>query len=179
MIQTKPFTEARADIRSGDLLFFEPPPILPPPAPVPDNMHHWLVRAATGHKWIHVGIAIVWTARRRNILMIEADLPAVRVQRLGQRLPCAWLPLYGFIPEWTNKITDDVLDAVGEPYGYLDALRLYAGLPPAHEGITCCELAVTTLQMVGMATGGLGDLLPEPLMIEVSKRADALPVLLT
>jgi hypothetical protein len=159
-------TEARSLIRSGDLLAWEP-------RPWPETPQWWLVRAATGNKLCHVGVAFV---RRRTQLLIESDIPHVRMQRMDERLPVWWLPLG--VPQRADWV-DGMLELIGTPYAYLDAVRQWLGMPTADTEMTCLELVRVSLLLAGAKAGGLRDLMPDALMAKLAERAKAEPVLLT
>jgi hypothetical protein len=169
MTATLSFAEARSLIRSGDAIFFEP-------RPWPETPHYWLVRTATGHTIVHVGVAMV---RARTPTLIESDIPEVQMHRLEERLPCWWLPLRTIVPAWQQKQVDAMMALRGKPYGYLDAVRLWLGLPLQDNAIICTELVMRSLLAAGVKVGGLRDLMPEPLMHELARRAGSTPILLT
>lgn len=156
-------------IRSGDLLFWEP-------RPLPEKLQWWLVRAATGHRIVHVGVAL---KRRRSVVLVEADIPAVRVERLEDRLPVWWLSLEGYRKAWTAEDTEALLDHVGTPYGYADAVRQFLKQEPQDDAMTCIELACEAIRLGGASVHLLRNLMPEPLMREVAQRAGTEPVLIT
>lgn len=158
-----------ADVQSGDMLFWEP-------TALPDKWQWWLVRWATGHRIVHVGVAF---RRRRSVLLVEADFPAVRVERLQDRLPVWWLSLEGYRKRWTAEDTEALLDHVGTPYGYVDAVRQWLGEQPQDDAMTCIELACEAIKLGGASVHLLRNLMPEPLMTEVAKRAGTTPILLT
>jgi hypothetical protein len=151
------------------LLFWEPRP------DDPAKWQWWIVRAATCHTIVHVGVALV----RRRALLVEADFPAVSVSRLRNRLPVWWLSLEDYRKGWTAEDTVDLLDHVGTPYGYVDAVRQYLGEEPQDDAMTCIELACEAIRLGGASVHMLRNLMPEPLMHEVAQRAGTEPVLIT
>jgi hypothetical protein len=162
-------TFAAADIRSGDLLAWEP-------SPWPETPQYWLVRLATENRLCHVAVAYV---RRAKVLMIESDIPHVRMARLEERLPVWWLPLANIAQPWGQEQAEIMLDLIGTPYGYLDAVRQWLGVATQDGDITCLELARQSLILSGVKVGGTRHLMPDPFMAEFAERAKAEPVLLT
>lgn len=133
------YTDARARMRSGDLILFRG-----------RGVFAWLIRAVTGAPYAHA--AIVWRVGPR-VLLLESRARTHGVA-IGRTLSgslvdgATWIPTNA---EWTSTVEDLALDArLGEPYGWVDAIRAGLGLRPTSRGVQCAEYAALVLQAAGL-----------------------------
>lgn len=95
-----------------------------------------LVRLMTLSDYGHVGIAL-WLNDR--LFVIEAVSPRIRLIPLARTKGFYHMPV-GL--EWKNWYTDWLLDKVGIPYSFSDAIRAYLGKEVLKDGhMQCVELA--------------------------------------
>lgn len=125
------YTDARPLIRSGDLI------LLRGKGPGP-----WLIRLWTASQWAHCGVA--WVVGDRVLLLEAEPFKGVRAIPLSKRLgPGAALAKTR--PQWGQEAETAALENLGEPYGWVDALRAGFGLRSTSNGFQCAEYAMAVL----------------------------------
>lgn len=120
-------------VTTGDLCFYRGKGIV-----------GWLVRKWTKKPYAHVAVA--WVVGYGTTLVLEADVTkGVMVNHMGKP------DLVVHVNKvWDDFILHQALQAVGEPYSVLDALRAAFGLRPKHRGYYCVEYALNVLKTRGL-----------------------------
>lgn len=156
------YDDARRWMRSGDLVLFRG-----------QGLGAWVIRRWTRSRYAHV--AVVWRIGTR-VLLLESRV-RTRGVAIGRPLSsaledgAAWVPTnatWGDVPE---KVALD--RSLGQPYGWVDALRAAFGLRPTSRGLQCAEFAQEVLQAAGVqlrivapTPEALAEALPEPMPLE-------------
>lgn len=130
------YEAARPLIRSGDLIAFHG-----------RGIFAWIIRTVTRSEYNH--IALAWVAGGR-VLLLESRVShgGVTIQRaLSQALKdgATWIPS-GIT--WTPEHEDRAFAPLGEPYGWVDAIRAGLGLRSTSRGYQCAEYVA---QVIGDA----------------------------
>lgn len=123
------------DIVSGDLLLWTEYP--------KSSISDFLVKSvamATGGRFGHVGIA--WKnhdALDDELFVIEATIPKITVNRLTNETGMFCIPTgVNWLPE--NK--EFLMDLIGKPYGFMDAIRAFLGKTVKKDDqYQCAEMA--------------------------------------
>jgi hypothetical protein len=127
------YSEARQLIASGDLLAFTSNAFLSS-----------LIRHATGGSYSHIGIA--WRYRDRLYLLNAREGAGVELQALSAQLPFHWISTG---VRWGAVVEEAALAHLGEPYSYLDAVRVWLGREPQHSAEVCSVYAAMVLRTAG------------------------------
>lgn len=123
------YTDIRNRIRSGDLLAYRG-----------TGWDGWLVRQWTDSDYAHVGIA--WLVGGRVLVLESYPGKGVRVMPASKRVPDAWVRVAGV---WTCDAERMALEALGESYSLVDAIRAGLGLSMIDGGYQCAEYAIDVL----------------------------------
>ena len=138
------YTEARPEIRSGDLLAWSH-----------ERWGSWydfkvqMVRVFTRSVYCHVGIA--WEIAGR-VFVLEAVSAGVRIFPLSRLLPFYWIPLRA---NWESEVEAWALRQVGAPYSQWQAVLAGLGLlKPGEDSIwQCAEYAAEVARRAGVELG--------------------------
>lgn len=136
------YSEARATIRSGDILAWSHRGI--------KSWHDlkiWFVRMITRSEFSHVGTA--WVIGDR-VFVIEAVMPLVRIYPLSKLGEFYWLPMSA---PWMPETEALALSRVGDEYSQLQAMRAPFSKPPADDLWECAELAAAVAASDGINLG--------------------------
>ena len=134
------YEDARQWMRSGDLVLFRG-----------RGMGCWIIRIVTRSRYAHA--AVVWRVGTR-VLLLESR---VRTQGVAIGRPlsaaledgAAWIPTSA---SWGPAAEEVALDrSLGQPYGWVDAIRAGLGLRPTSPGLQCAEYALDVLRAAGVA----------------------------
>ncbi len=135
------YADYRQNIKSGDLIawssggsglasFF-------------DN----IIRIFTESEYTHVAIAW-WQGDR--LFVIEAIPPKVRVYPLSGRLPFYHIPMN---IDWNENMVKYLLEKVGQPYSYFEAIKAYFTKPDNNNTWECAELCTDFYANIGINFG--------------------------
>lgn len=130
------YDEARALIRSGDLIAFRG-----------EGWLSRLIRAATGGSWSHVGVA--WCFRDRVFILEARETQGVTIRALSEVGRFDWISTAPIA--WTDRAETAALADLGRSYSYADAALVGIGLSPATHGEICSEYASKVLHQMEMA----------------------------
>lgn len=104
-----------------------------------------LVRLMTMSDYGHVGIAL-WL--NNELFVIEAVSPRIRLMPLKRAKSFYHVPVH---IDWKKEYKDWLLDKVGIPYSFADALRAYFGKEVLYdERMQCVELANEFYKFTGL-----------------------------
>lgn len=124
------YEKLRSAIRSGDLVLYRG-----------RGLGAWLIRTWTRSEWSHCGIA--WRIGGRVLLLEASPLHGVRAIPMSHRPPDRWLSTTA---NWTGTVEAVALELLGQPYGWMDAIRAGFGLATSETGgYQCAEYAAAVL----------------------------------
>jgi hypothetical protein len=138
------YTQARAQIKSGDLLAWS------------HRVPFWhsyrdfkiaLIRLFTRSEFTHVGTA-VWAGGR--LLVLEAVKPVVRLHPVSMLGNFYWVPLPA---SWTPEAEQYAFAQIGDRYSVLDAIVGYFGMPKDDHREQCAELKIRVAAAAGVCLG--------------------------
>lgn len=133
------YEDARQWMRSGDLVLFRG-----------RGLGCWIIRKVTRSRYAHA--AVVWRVGTR-VLLLESRVRTHGVA-IGRPMSAAlddgaaWISTSA---DWTPQAEAVALDrSLGQPYGWVDALRAAFGLRPTSRGLQCAEYAQEVLTAAGL-----------------------------
>lgn len=137
LLNAETYPHIRPTIRSGDLLAWRG-----------NGLAGRIVRHWTGESWSHVGLA--WVIGGRVLVLEAREGRGVVAAPLSRRLSCYHLPTGA---AWDDAMQSRAIEALGEPYNVLDAIRAGLGLRPRGAGWQCAEYAGYVLGLPGKTPG--------------------------
>lgn len=124
-------------VKNGDLLFWRG-----------KGFFAWVIRLFTRSQYCHVGVAY-YVAGILCVVEAKAKSGVRLVDITSENMPDAYISL----PYYFRFGRDSELECLtylGEPYGWVDALRAGLGLRDTSKGVECAEFAASVMRTMGM-----------------------------